>query len=473
MGRIATIVKSSQDAIYSIDLEGRVKTWNQGAEKLFGYSEEEIVGKSLKKFTVPIEKADEYDKAVALLQRRIELPQFETIRKTRDGQIMQVLVSASPIYNTEGKVSSISVVTHDITTRKKMEEAINTANRRFELASQAVHALIYDWDLKTNVVYRSRGLYDVTGFRPEEVPQSNEWWLSRIHPEDRERLKGWERLNFKTRGKYTVEYRFLNKDNNYVKLWDHGIVEKNSNGKATRIIGSAIDFTEKEEQDQKKNEFISMASHELKTPLTSLKVFTQLLADLFKDNKQARHLLLRMDDQVNSLTGIVNDLLDVSKIESGKLKLRKVNFSLDKLIRETVELIEATSKSHKIVTRGKLDGQVLADKERINEVLINLLNNAIKYSPNADKVELSVERQNGSAVVRVKDYGIGISKKNLPFVFERFFRVYGDDKNYPGLGMGLYISSEIIKRHRGKMWVRSKKGEGSTFYFSLPIKNEA
>jgi signal transduction histidine kinase len=296
-----------------------------------------------------------------------------------------------------------------------------------------------------------------------------------MHPEDRERLKGWwGSLNFKSKGKFTVEYRFLNKNGKYVKLWDHGLMEKDAKGKPLRVIGSAIDFSEKEEQEQRKNEFISMASHEFKTPLTSLKVFTQLLQKLFKDNNQAVHLLGRMNEQVDSLTGIVNDLLDVSKIESGKLKLRKVNFSLDRLISEIAELIQATHPTHKIEMKGKLGEIVHADKDRINEVLINLLNNAVKYSPDADKVEVAVTRKNGHAVVRVKDFGIGIAKKNIPYVFDRFFRVYGaDDKHYPGLGMGLYISSEIVRRHQGKMWVKSKKNDGSSFYFTLPIRSHA
>lgn len=474
MGRMATIVNSSQDAIYSIDLAGRVKTWNQGAEKLFGYSESEILGKNLKQFTVPKGRALEYDQAVRKLSRKEQPKPFETVRITKSGEIKEVLISPSPIFDTKGKVTTISVVTTDITERKKMEQDLFVANRRFELASQAVRGLIYDWDFKADYVYRSPGLLEVTGFRPEEVPAKRDWWMGQIHPEDREKLKWWENLNFKTKGKYTVEYRFLHKNGRYVKLWDHGIIEKDNNGKISRIIGSAIDFSEQEAQEQRKNEFISMASHELKTPLTSLKVFTQLLQNLFSGDQQAHHLLTRMNQQIDSLTGIVNDLLDVSKIESGKLKLRKINFSLDRLIAETVEMIQASNPTHHIVKKGKLSRNIHADRERVNEVLINLLNNAIKYSPNADKVEISLRQQNSHAVVRVKDYGIGIAKKNIPYVFDQFFRVYGsDDKNYPGLGMGLYISSEIVKRHKGKMWVRSKKGDGSTFYFTLPIKNEA
>lgn len=473
LGRMATIVNSSQDAIYSIDMKGRIRTWNKGAEKLFGYSEKEVLGQSLRKFTVPKESAKQYDESVARLANKIELPPFETTRKTKKGQIVEVLVSASPIYDTEGKVGSISVVTHDITARKKMEQDLFFANRRFELASEAVRGLIYDWDLKNNYVYRSVGLYRVTGFRPEEVPPKADWWVGRIHPDDQERLKWWTSLNFKTKGKYTVDYRFLHKNNTYVKIWDHGIVEKDATGVGIRIIGSAIDFTEREEQEQRKNEFISMASHELKTPLTSLKVFTQFLKNLLADNKEAGHFLGRMDEQVDKLTAIVNDLLDVSRIESGKLRLKKTNFSLEKLIAETVEMIQATTADHQIITKGRLGKSIYADKDRIGEVLINLLTNAIKYSPGTDKVEISILKHSTTATVKVKDYGIGIAKKNIPYVFDRFFRVYGiDHKNYPGLGMGLYISAEIIKRHHGKMWVKTKKGQGSAFYFSLPFHNE-
>ncbi|HSX57911.1 MAG TPA: PAS domain S-box protein [Candidatus Saccharimonadales bacterium] len=472
MGRMATIVNSSNDAIYSINLAGRVTTWNSGAERLFGYGEAEILGKNLKDYTVPKERAKEYDLALYRLKRNKQPAPFETVRTTKSKETKDVLVSPSPIYDIEGKVSSISVVTTDITGRKKMEQELADSNKRFELATQAAHGLIYDWDLINESVFRSQGLKEVTGFAPDEVPPKASWWIGKIHPEDQERLRWWTSLNFKSKGKYTVNYRFLHKDGHYVQLWDQGIMEKDSTGKPTRVIGSVVDFSEKEEQEQRKNEFISMASHELKTPLTSLKVFTQLLQNLFERQPQAKHLLSRMNDQIDSLTGIVNDLLDVSKIESGKLKLRRINFSLDRLIAETTELLAATNKTHEIVKKGALSHNVFADKERINEVLINLLNNAIKYSPDSDKVELSVGRENGSVVVAVRDFGIGISKKNLGSVFDRFFRVYGDDKTYPGLGMGLYISSEIIKRHHGKMWVESKKGQGSTFYFTIPLKHD-
>lgn len=472
MGRIASIVNSSNDAIYSIDLNGKVKTWNQGAEKLFGFSEGEIIGRSLRQFTIPAAKSAEYDKAISNLKKNIPVQPFETIRKAKDGRLLQVLISGSPVFDSSGKVSSVSVVTHNITDRKKMEEKLFVANRRFELATQAVRGLIYDWDLISDTVWRSSGLFNVVGFRPEEVPPKKDWWMSRIHPDDRDKLRGWENLNFKTKGKFTVEYRFLNKDNKYVKLWDHGLVEKDKNGKLVRVIGSAIDFSEKEQEEQRKNEFISMASHELKTPLTSLKVFTQLLQNLFQKNSQAGNLLGKMNEQVDSLTGIVNDMLDVSKIESGRLKLRKINFSLDRLIAETVDMIQATTPTHQIRVKGRLSKNLYADKERLNEVILNLLSNAIKYSPDSDQVEVEVSRKNGSALVRVKDYGVGISQKNLNHVFDRFFRVYGDDKKYPGLGMGLYISSEIIHRHHGKIWVTSKKGGGSTFSFTIPLKNE-
>ncbi len=469
LGRMATIVNSSQDAIYSINLEGKVTTWNKGAERLFGYSEGEILGKNLKNFTVPKERSKEYDYTITRLKRNVQPAPFETVRQTKSGELKDVLVSPSPIYDFSGKVSSISVVTTDISARKRMESELALANKRFELATQAAHGLIYDWDLLADNVVRSQGLKAVTGFSPAEVPPKADWWIGRIHPEDQDRLRWWTSLNFKTKGKYTVDYRFLHKDGHYVKLWDQGIMEKDPTGKPTRVIGSVIDFSEKEEQEQRKNEFISMASHELKTPLTSLKVFTQLLQSLEKE-PQAKQLLSRMNEQIDSLAGIVNDLLDVSKIESGKLKLHRINFSLDRLVTETAELVAATQKTHQIIRKGSLAQNIFADKDRINEVVLNLLTNAIKYSPDSDRVELSIARQNGSALVSVKDHGIGISKKNLPYVFDRFFRVYGDDKNYPGLGMGLYISSEIVKRHHGKIWVKSKKGEGSTFFFTIPLK---
>lgn len=179
-----------------------------------------------------------------------------------------------------------------------------------------------------------------------------------------------------------------------------------------------------------------------------------------------------MDAQVNKLTNLIGDLLDVTKIQSGRMQFHEAYFDLNELIEEVVEEIQRTSEKHKIIKNLVKVENFCGDRERIGQVLTNLITNAIKYSPHADKVIVSTGVKKGNVTLCVEDFGVGIPKDKLERVFEQFFRVSGPKQDtFPGLGLGLYISSEIIKREGGKIWVESEEGKGSTFSFSLPINS--
>ena len=232
------------------------------------------------------------------------------------------------------------------------------------------------------------------------------------------------------------------------------------------------DITELKALEKRKDEFISMASHELKTPVTSIKGFTQLLQRRFRqrDDVQSLQFLDRMDGQLNKLTKLISDLLDISRMQTGKLEYREEYFDLEALVQEIIENLQGTAQTHQIQFESQSYAPVFADRDRVGQVLINLLTNAIKYSPNADTVIVRVSAEPENACVSVQDFGIGISKAHQEKIFERFYQVTEPlEKTYPGLGIGLYISSEIIKRHGGRIWVESQKGQGATFNFSLPL----
>ena len=226
------------------------------------------------------------------------------------------------------------------------------------------------------------------------------------------------------------------------------------------------------ESEARKDEFISMASHELKTPLTSLKGFTNLLQRRLakQGDKQALHFLARMEEQLDKLTKLVSDLLDVTKMQTGKLEFREERFFLNELVRETLENLQGTTETHHLQLEEVTDVQVPGDKDRLGQVLINLLTNAIKYSPEADTVIVRVSADEHNAIVSVQDFGIGIAETHQEKIFERFYQVSDDtEKTFPGLGIGLYISSQIVRGHHGGLWVESAKGAGATFYMSLPL----
>ena len=222
----------------------------------------------------------------------------------------------------------------------------------------------------------------------------------------------------------------------------------------------------------RKDDFLSIASHELKTPVTSLKAYTQLLQQHSKENSDAKRelMLSKMDSQIDKLTALINDLLDTSKMQQGELIYNKTFFQFDELITQIVNDLQMVTPTHRIIIENNTPVQLFADKERIGQVLNNLINNAIKYCPESKKIVINLRSRGPMAICTVQDFGNGIRKDQLNKIFERFYRITGDNLHtYPGLGLGLYISKEIIERHYGKIWVESEVGKGSSFHFGLPI----
>lgn len=226
----------------------------------------------------------------------------------------------------------------------------------------------------------------------------------------------------------------------------------------------------RKEAERKKDEFISIASHELKTPLTSVKGYVQLLERSVAKNdpETVKKHLGKAQQQLEKLNGLIADLLDISKIESGKLKFNKQEFCLDTLIDNVIEVMHQSNPEFEIVKKGKASQEIYGDEMRIEQVIVNFLTNAIKYSPGTDRVEISVTSENDQVYVGVKDQGIGMLPEQLAHVFDKFYRVEETSQRFQGLGIGLYISSEIIKRHGGQIGVNSEYGKGSEFYFTMP-----
>ena len=237
---------------------------------------------------------------------------------------------------------------------------------------------------------------------------------------------------------------------------------------------SQKDKIQKETEDlvYRRDEFFSIASHELKTPVTSLKAYTQLLLMDAEDgaDSQQKNMLQRMDIQINKLTLLINDLLDTSKIENGHLVYNKEVFSLNELVKETIADLKPTSLDNELIFQNHFDANVNADRDRIAQVLNNFLTNAIKYAPDGKKITISLDGKDGKVICSVQDFGKGIVAEEQEKIFERFYRITGHNLNtFPGLGLGLFICKEIIENHGGKIGLVSERGKGSTFYFELPV----
>jgi signal transduction histidine kinase len=276
------------------------------------------------------------------------------------------------------------------------------------------------------------------------------------------------------------EFTFERRDGKTVSLQVSSAPILNKFNKVIAAASIINDITQLKELERQKDEFLAIASHELKTPVTSIKAYGQVLQSVFrrKGDAVAVEQLQKMDAQINKLTNLIADLLDVTKIQSGRLEFHKDYFDFNALVSEVVDELQLTTTKHHISLQLAQSTQVCADKERIGQVLINLISNAIKYSPSADsglglnrgKIIVRTALDSENITVSVQDFGVGIPPDKQGHVFEQFFRVNGPMQNtFPGLGLGLYISAEIVKREGGRIWVESVEGEGSTFYFTLPL----
>lgn len=227
----------------------------------------------------------------------------------------------------------------------------------------------------------------------------------------------------------------------------------------------------RKQAERKKDEFISIASHELKTPLTSVKGYMQLLGRSIEkgDIPTVQRHLGKAQVQLEKLNELIADLLDISKIESGKMKFSKRYFSFDGLLDSVVDIIHQSNPEFNIRRNGHIGKDVYADEMRIEQVIINFLTNAIKYSPGTTEIEINASLEGDRVYLGVKDYGIGIEPAQQQSVFDKFYRVEETAIHFQGLGIGLYISAEIIRRHNGEVGVKSKLGHGSEFYFLLPL----
>lgn len=223
--------------------------------------------------------------------------------------------------------------------------------------------------------------------------------------------------------------------------------------------------------EEKKDEFISIASHELKTPLTTIKAYAQLALSVCDDKcpDPVHKYIAKVDQYAVRLTALINELLDVSRIHAGKLRLTQTEVEMEAFIPEVLNSMQQITADHKIILEKNESARVRVDSLRLEQVITNIISNAAKYSPGKETIVVNSVHKNNSLEVSFKDFGIGIPKEKITKIFDRFYRVDEVSKDFSGLGIGLFVSSEIIKQHGGKIWAESSGNDGSTFYFSLPV----
>lgn len=341
--------------------------------------------------------------------------------------------------------------------------------KRFQILIEKSSVGIMMVQLDGRIIYSSPSVTDITGYNNMDLESSDIWsfLMSEEITDVKEKFYSIASCPGRT---VKVLHRVRHRKGSIIWV-ESAITNLIEEPLVNSVIINFSDVTERVIRDQQMEDFIGIASHELKTPLTSLKAYTQVLEMRMKKENNATSTILvnKIDKQINRVVAMIFDLLDVTKLQSGIMHLNKERFELNEMICDVVESIQNTTDSHQIITDLAPAVLIDADKNRINQVITNLLSNAIKYSPDADTVNLSTKIEGNFIVVYVKDRGIGISKSEIDKIFDRFYRVDRIRESYQGLGLGLYISYQIIAGHGGKMGVYSEESNGSTFWFSLPL----
>jgi two-component system, OmpR family, phosphate regulon sensor histidine kinase PhoR len=342
-----------------------------------------------------------------------------------------------------------------------------TSREHFKFLANSIPVIVWTALPNGEYDYLNQQWYDYTGLKYEESIGNG--WQSVIHPEDiGHTLAQWNK-SLETGMPFKAEDRKISSKGVYRWYVAHALPFRDSDQKIIGWCGVCTDIEDQKSDMEKKDEFISMASHELKTPVTSLKAYTQILMMSLESGEStgALTMLSKMEVQIEKLTRLIGDLLDASKASAGQLKFYYEKIDFNEMVHEVVGLMRLSAASHKIELNLADTKMIDGDRNRLGQVVINLLSNAIKYSPHADKVIVSSVNTEDTITLCVQDFGIGVPLSEQSKLFSRFFRV--NENTYPGLGLGLYICNEIIKRHSGKMDFKSEDGKGSTFCFTIPV----
>jgi PAS domain S-box-containing protein len=461
----------------------RYKSVNAEYQRWFGSPSSDVIGKSVEELLGKerFEERKAYFDAV-LSGRRVD---FEAITPHKTLGLRQTSHTYVPDFDRAGSVRGFVVFSVDITDQRLAENAIRESETRYMLASRATRDAIWDWNLITNEVAWNEAIHTEYGYPIETMKTNAMWWYEHIHPEDRERIvQGIHEIIDHGGNHWSDEYRFKKADESYVTVHDQGYVVHDGNTRPIRMIGAMQNITKQRNAENElraaisiRDDFLSIASHELRTPLATLKLQVQLFQlnrekEILKIYEPAyvNKLIDQTERQASRLTRLVDDMLDISRISTGKLRIEKEPASLFLLVKEVVDRLKPSmiqaGTPPELICPEKIEG--FWDKYRLEQVITNLLTNAMRYG-GMKPVLVKLEKLDSSvARISVRDHGIGIAKEAQERIFDRFERAVKSD-NISGLGLGLFITRQIVELHGVKIWVESELGAGSTFFIDLPL----
>jgi PAS domain S-box-containing protein len=461
--------------VFETDENGNLTFLNHVALTSTGYCKEDLqVGLNTLQLYSPRDRERRKENVKHLMAGET-LGSNEYLLQRKDGSTFPAIVHSAPIVH-ENKIIGLRGIAIDITERKQMEEELRSARARLEHLISDNPAVIYtgrprpdfsDFD----ATYMSRSVVSLTGLKPEDFINHPEVWYDRVHPEDLNRYFAEMPLLWK-QGQHTFEYRFLHKDGIYRWIREEARVIRDAAGKPVEVLGYWSDVTGERQVEEMRDRFMSAVTHELRTPLVSIMGYLDVVlagesGPVSTEVKSNLEVVKRNADRLTSLT---DDLLDIQRLQSGKLQVNLEPIDLREIIEHSASEIKPFTKAKKqrfkvAVPRKPLP--ILGDPVRLSQVLMNLLGNASKFTPEGGEIRLMVKDAKEMIVVKVADTGIGIRKEDLTRVFEPFAAIK-KPAHIKGTGLGLSVTKGLVEAHTGKIWAESPgEGKGSTFVFGL------
>ena len=486
---LVSLLDQAPIAIVLYDADLRHVQANSQAAAMIGLTPDQAIGRSLRDLlegVMPEARLLEFE---GLYRRTIETGEpfsakaWDTeIRRPRGGTL-SLDWSIQRVDRPEGGMLGLLGTYVDVTEEIGRDAALRQSEERFRLAADAVNGLIDDVDMTTGHVERTRGLFELLGYQPEEVPPTLDWWRGRIHPDDLEKFLLEDSRSDGPPARSGSEYRVRHLDGRYLHVIDRRMATLGPDGRVVRYVGCTQDVTEIRqaeqalvEADRRKDEFLAILAHEIRNPLASIRNALRLLkleGDRAVPESDRGNDLEMAERQVAHLARLVDDLMDVSRITRGRIELRKEPVELADVVHRAVDAVRPSieHRGHTLsvdLPAGPI--RLEADPTRLEQVFGNLLTNAVKYTPRGGRIGVSANLEGGEVVVTVRDSGLGIGAGMLPRVFEMFVQDGNHlDHSQGGLGIGLGLSRSLVELHGGKISAWSEgPGLGSEFEVRLP-----
>jgi PAS domain S-box-containing protein len=496
---LGAIVESSDDAIVSKTLQGIITSWNTGAERLFGYTAAEIIGQPIN-ILIPSDRQEEEAEILEKLRRGERVDHFETVRVRKDGTTVDLSITISPIKDGRGRIIGASKVARDISERKRLEKAWQTSEAKFRRLLDKLPAAAYTCDAEGLITYFNHRAVELWGGTPKLNDPENRFcgsfklltndgvplphdqcWMALTLKENKE-YSGYEVMVERPDGSRSLGLAYVTPihDESGRLLGAVNVVVDISDRRRAEIEREELLMKEKaaraeaQAANRSKDEFISLVSHELRSPLTSILGYNRILRSNLHDAEQIRHASDVIERNVQTQLRLIEDLLDTTRIVSGKLRLGLSPIDIIPVLAEALDEVRPAAKAKGIDLRTHYDTNpemVNGDSGRLRQVIGNLLSNAIKFTPDGGRVEVWLESSDEDLRIVVNDTGKGIAPEFLPHIFDRLRQAdSSSSRRHGGLGLGLALVKHLVELHGGTVEAASEGiGLGSTFTIKLPL----